>query len=219
MSSSLLASQTFESPPSSTNTSFSDVGCHSRSYLVLLLFQPLFLPCLSIYAFFKVYSKECEYLGGVPLLKSFRVRTRTTQPTLSHSWIVKRSVSTFETQRSSEIKKPVEFCFAQCSPMYLAMDFFLACTEWQLLFILWRVRIPGTGATFSNHTRLDIWNTRQTPGLELCLFVVFSPKLFSYSGMVLPQCLSKSWLSLQGQAQMPDAMHQAASFMPSLSPS
>ena len=52
-------------------------------------------PCLSIYAFFKAYSKECEYLGGAPLLKSFRVRTRTTQPTLSHSWIVKRSVSTF----------------------------------------------------------------------------------------------------------------------------
>ena len=100
--------------------------------------------------------------------------------------------------------------------MYLAMDFFLACTEWQLLFILWRVRVPGTGATFSNHTRLDIWNTRQTPGLELYLFVVFSLKLFSYSGMVLPQCLSKSWLSLQGPAQMPDALHQAASFMPSL---
>lgn len=67
----------------------------SSQVLVLLLFQPLFLPCLSIYAFSKAYSKEREYLGGAPLLKSFRVRTRTTQPTLSHSWIVKRSVSTF----------------------------------------------------------------------------------------------------------------------------
>ena len=67
----------------------------SFQVLVLFLFQPLFLPFLSICAFSKVYSKECKNLRGAPLLKSFRVRTRTTQPTLSHSWIVKMSVSTF----------------------------------------------------------------------------------------------------------------------------